>query len=434
MSRKRLQHLSVCFSAALLVTVGAYALDSQRAGVQQTMAGLQWARQVATQAEGMVLKAREQGERDPIAWAVNYLAQGVEPRVVLVSRVRAQAAEGESLETESYSLDRAIGHFDYTRIFNQEDGAGIRIQLSLGYVGFLGARSELASDFLTVSLLSLLFAIAFFRTGRYFGFDDTRHVRALVGQWVSGAKAQLTRHGSHVREMVRQSQRLAVSSGRSRTLVGDLREKIHAGLTELHDSRDFYKEGERIATRAETLALNMAIEANRLGGDARRIAVMATELHRSLQALHAVNRKGQALVQSLEIKVEPWATDADLAFHAFDDVKHATELLGQHIRSTTESLLDQARLIQGRNRELGPAGNDVPVVPSTSQVAVAAQAELSVVESGSRSANDSIPALPAPLPPIQDVRRKTILTQIRQIRHVQKLKKAQKQRRKRESA
>jgi hypothetical protein len=198
--------------------------------------------------------------------------------------------------------------------------------------------------------------------------------------------------------MVRESQRLAVCSGQARTHVEDLRAGIHAGLTELHSSRDFYKEGETAAQQAETLALNIAIEANRLGGDARRIAEMASHLHRKLQAMHAVNRKGQALVQRIERQVEPWAADADQAYHAFDDVRDATHLLGRHIRGTTETLLGQAKLIQSLNQDLGIG---VPAPP-----AAPAKIDDDTETASAPTAHPlEPPALPDPLPPIDDRER-----------------------------
>jgi hypothetical protein len=331
----------------------------------------------------------------------------------------AVALDSSSQNTESYSLDRAAGLFDYTRIFTPEEGAGVHIQLTLGYTGFLGSRSVLASDFLTLVVLGLLFSIAFLVTGRFFGFDDTQRIRARVSLWVGGAKAQLTQHGVHIREMVRQSQRLAACTGRSRELVRELRSKIHGGLTELHESREFYKEGETIAARAETLALNMAIEANRLGGDARRIADMATELHRRIQALHSVNRKGQSLIQRLERRIEPWSTDADLTFHAFDDVKDATDLLSRHIRSTTESLMGQAKLIQGLNQELGA---HEPVAAPKAIVAVEEASRPTVVAAPTPAAVQSVPAaaqtshppqLPEPLPPLEESEPKPLFRRMR---------------------
>jgi hypothetical protein len=406
MSSKRLQHIAACTLASLVLTTTAVLLDLQRAGVHQTIDALKLARQVASQAEGMVLKARESGEKDPVGWVVSYLAQGVEPRLMRVSRVRAEDAQN----IESYAMDRDGGTFEYTRILMPENGTGVHIQISQSYVGFLGAQSTLASDFLAFAFFAICLGLSFLGTGRYFGFDDTGRLRRLVAQWVASAKAQLTRHGSHIREMVRESQRLAVSSARARDHVTELRAQIHASINGLHDSRSFYQEGESIAARAESLALNMAIEANRLGGDARRIADMATELHRSIQALHAVNRKGQALVQSVERQVEPWAMDADLAFHAFDEVRDATQLLGTHIRSTTESLLTQAKLIQGLNRELDPAA--AQATPAHAPPSEPAQVEAKGGKAGASGGPTTaltiagqprgLPRLPDPLPPIDD--------------------------------
>jgi hypothetical protein len=408
MSPKRIWHLSTCTTLAILLTIGAVALDWQRSGVQQATSGLSLARQVASQAEGMTLRAREIGEKDPVAWAVNYLAQGVEPRVVRISRARLHDSSAEN--TENYSLDRDTGSFEYTRFFTTENGTGVRILLSLGYVGFLGTKSPLANDSMAFIFFLITFGILFLRTGRYFGFNDTYPLRVLVSDWVRGSKAQLTRLGVHIREMVRQSQRLAASSGRSRQLVGELRGKIHEGINELHGSRQFYQEGESIAARAEGLALNAAIEANRLGGDARRIADMATELHRCIQQLRTVNRKGQALVQRVEKQIEPWATDSDLAFHAFDDVKEATETLSRHIRSTTETLVGQAKLIRDLHQELG-TGEDMSSPASAPESLPAPRDEDEPVEPTITASN--VQRLPDPLPPIEEREKKPLLRKIR---------------------
>ena len=397
MSRKRLFHISTSVAAALAATLGAVALDAQRSGVHQATAGLNWARQIASQVEGLSFKARDTGEADPLGFAVNYLAQGVEPRLIHITRLTNSDASAQN--TETYLLDRAVGTFDYSRILTPETGAGVRIQLVLGYNGFLGAKSPLASDGLAAAFFAFCFGISFFLTSRLFGFSDSTRIRALVTEWVGGAKSHLTRLSVHVREMVRQSQRLAASSGKSRGLVGELRDKIHDGINGLRDGRQFYQDGESIAARAESLALNAAIEANRIGGDARRIADMATELHRCIQSLRAVNRKGQALVQSFERHIEPWATDADIAYHAFDDVKDATEHLSRHIRSTTETLLGQARLIQSLNQELGAPQASAP--PPTPRESAPAAVPL------------PSPGLPEPLPPLEDKVKTPLLEKLR---------------------
>jgi hypothetical protein len=386
MGSKRKQHLGLCLLIAVGATVGSVLLDGQRSEVHQSMSGLQWARQVVSQVESMSLKGRENGEKDPITWAVGYLAQGVEPRLVHVNKI--QLADN-SPTTESYTLDRSSGLFDYTKILSPEDGAGIHVQLNLGYTGFLGAKSILASDLLALGLLLFSFTMTFFLTSRLFGFDDTYRIRVLVSTWVGGAKSQLTRLSVHIREMVRQSQRLAACAGKARDLVGNLRTSIHSGLNEVHESRQWFRDAEATAHRADGLALSVVIEANRMGQDAKPIADMATELHHCIEKMRALNKKSAALVARLEKKVEPWTRDVDQAFHAFDDVKDATDILSRHIRSTTETLIGQAKLIQSLHQDLG----EVSVVTTLPSSTVAAAASS---ESGEAK------QLPEPLPPIKE--------------------------------
>jgi hypothetical protein len=401
MTSKRVQHLAFCFLISAVLTVGAVLWDSQRSGAHQTAAGLSWARQVASQADGMSLKARESGEKDPVGWAVNFLAQGVEPRQVRINKVLQTE---NSAGAETYSLDRDAAVLDYTKILSPESGAGVHVQVYLGYTGFLGARSELGGDLLGLTFFTFCFALLALTTARFFGFDDTSKIRFLVSGWVGGAKSQLTRLGVHIREMVRQSQRLAASAGKSRQLVGELRTKIHGGLNELHESRQFFQEFEAAAAKAEGLALSAMIEATRIGGDAMRVSDMAKEVHRCVQAMREATKKGQSMLVRMERKIEPWAMDSDLAYHAFDDVKEATDTLSQHIRATTETLIGQAKMIQSLHNDLGD-----PTVSTVGQREVGAPPPApvaAVIESIHRQ-------LPAPLPPIEEQEKKPFLSKFR---------------------
>ena len=350
MTAKRALHIAVCSIAAGVLLAFGFLLDSHRTRFQQTLAGLQWARQVTSQAESLYLQAREAGQKDPMNWVVSQLAQGVEPRVIQVVRVQSENADPS--KTETYALNSGAGSFTYNKVIVPEQSAGIEVSLNLGYLGFLGAKSKLAQDFLAMASFALLFGVLFFSTGKLFGFDDTQKIRELVQHWVGNAKGQLTQLSIHIREMVRQSQRLAVASGTSRALVGELRTKIHSGLNDLHDGKKFFQAAEAAAAKAEGLALRATLDANRMGASGVAIGEMVGEIHKSIGAMRTALRQSQALVHKLEKQVEPWSTDADVAYHAFDDVQDATQILSHHIRQTTETLLGQAKLIQRLNQTL----------------------------------------------------------------------------------
>ncbi|MGK5081994.1 hypothetical protein WDW37_01720 [Bdellovibrionota bacterium FG-1] len=349
-SKQRLKIIICGIASAVLVSL-AVAVDSYRLNTAQTAAGLMWARQVMSQLEGLELQYREAGKTDAIATAIQTLAQGVEPRVIRIIRVEVQ--NDSDPNQENFSFHRKTGNFDYFKLLVPEKGVGVRLTLSLGYTGFLGTRSRLVSDLLVFTSFFLIFGCALLASRRSSANEKREHVDTVLSGaagWAKAAKAQLVQLSVQIREMVRHSQRLATSSRKSQTLVGDLRGKIHAGLNTLHQERRTLLDAESAAARAEGLALRMALEANRVGDDAKPLLEIMNELHGCLNSMRSAARQNHGLLLKMEKQIEPWSTDADLAFHTFDEVAQATQALQTHIRGTTELLIGQARL----HRELEP--------------------------------------------------------------------------------
>src|SRR4051812_7525064 len=114
MHSKRALQLTLCALLAALITIACVWMDLRLTGAHQKRIGLVWARQVASQVEALTLKAREARERDPIGWAVNYLAQGAEPRLLRLSK--AQESELNSQPVENYAVDRESGSFEYFKL------------------------------------------------------------------------------------------------------------------------------------------------------------------------------------------------------------------------------------------------------------------------------------------------------------------------------
>jgi hypothetical protein len=351
-----------CVMGAALLTAAAYFADARSSANSTQDSALRWARQIASQAEGMVFAARQKGEDDPVAWAVGYLTQGTEPRVMRITRW--QGPVGESLE--DFTLDAAAGLFVFNKVFSPEDGAGVRIQIQTEPTGFLGTHGTWLGDlyiavFFALSLGSLL---ALFGAPQVVEFED---VRPQIRAWLKDAKGVLIQLGVHIREMVREAQNLAVAAQASRGSLEQLRERIHGGIREVRDARTSLNEAEHATLIAEVLALNLMIAAEKSGDDSTRgLGETAEELHRSIQKVRKLHFKSDAFMGKVELGLEPMATDADLAYHAYDGVFGSAEKMQAHIKKTTETLLGQAKMIQNLNGDLAQENETGAVTPKSS--------------------------------------------------------------------
>ena len=145
-----------CLGLAAGVTTGIYLVDAEQWNLYQSRSALNWARQISAQAEGMAFSARQKGEADPIGWAVNFLTQGNEPRIMKVKKVIL--ADDEADENSQISSPKT---FTYTKLFTAEDKTGIRVEIALDYVGFLGAKTRIANDLLVLAVFLFSFAFIF---------------------------------------------------------------------------------------------------------------------------------------------------------------------------------------------------------------------------------------------------------------------------------
>lgn len=355
---------------AVAITAAAYLADGKQNEIRQTLSALQWARQIASQAEGMSVAARHQGQEDPMGWAIGFLGQGVEPRVMRI--FKHQDLPGEA--REEHRIDAEASQFIYTRIFTPEDGLGVRIQIQLDYLGVFGAKTKLANDLYLAALFFISFALLSLATGRFvaepaaepastFGLLEAElsqppaakpdaGLRGKVLAWVGRARGTLNELGVHIREMVRDATQIATAAGRSQQAVAELREKIHAELTLLRAKVKSSRRSDAASAKAEVLALNLMIEAAKVGEDGSQLAEMAGELHRHILKMKQSAAEARSELAQLEQRIEPWATDADQAIHAFEGLFKSTQKMDGSIRKTTEALLDQARSIKDFNTDL----------------------------------------------------------------------------------
>lgn len=346
--RQTIQVLS-CFATSLTLTGVAYQLSDRYHTAHQTQAGLNWARQVAGQADVLSLNAREAAGEEPLGWAVSVLAQGVDPRPVRIFKIDAGSA---TAQTETYQLDRNTGAFDYSKILMPEKGRGVRILLQLGYVGFLGARSRIVSDLLTLGFCGLCYLSIYFLIVWKFGMAGERRLRAILSGWVAQAKVVLGQFGAHIRELIRGEQALVKNAGECRDLLLGLEERLANEGRALEDLKKNQHALSQLGQRAEALALSAVIEAARLGPAGKRLAEISEEVHRIVQRQRELAVSDESAAEALSAGLVSCAEEARTATEIAQTVLAASQAITGEVRQTTDVVMEQAKMMKTLSAQL----------------------------------------------------------------------------------
>ena len=364
---------------ALGMTAGAYRFDQKRFESQKISESLTWARQIATQAEGLAMNARKESIDDPMGWAVGFLAQGIEPRIMQITKVL-----GSQPEPETYLLDKEKGVFEYTKISLPEVSTGIRIRINVPFRGFLDARSRFSDDVTTLAFLLLSWLAVVFLIGLPLGWQFNQKQREDLTSaqahditsnmdepelpvlpldrridpagWALEAKHLLTGLGKNVREILRSAARLAHASARSHDAVTPIRERIHVQLREIRTVRKILKNEAEVIQLVNLAVKDCFIEENRKrtsraslgeGDQTMRMSQIAF----LLETLKKTNQLSESAIRGLEIGYEPMATDADIAFKSHSEVVAASQTMNEYVTRTKSNLMEQARQMQSMLEE-----------------------------------------------------------------------------------
>ena len=345
MNRRLRNQIFISCAISAVLTVAISFVDRSRGVSHASGRALGLARQIGSQAEGLTLAAQEKGDKDPVGWAVGFLAQGSEPRSIYISKARIPS--GSSPEIFGYQSGE--GAFDYQKLIIPETSVGVRVKVPLGHVGFLGTHTQLGSDFAFFLCFAVFawFAFTFMPKGKPVLEYEDLPLEQTMRDWVAQAKNLLMQSGVHVREVVREAHNLVMAAATSRDLTQALREKIHLGISQLGETRRALRELDKSAAEADNMSLNLVLGTTRLGEQGAELSKMAQALHRELQRMRKLEQQSEATVKRLEIEIEPWATDADMAYHSYDSVFGTTGKMDGHIHKTSESLLNQAKWVKG---------------------------------------------------------------------------------------
>ena len=350
----KFQKLAALLTASVMTLI-VYAWDRQSAQSRSVEKALGWARQAAVQAEALALVGREKAENDPVRWAANLLTQGPEGKSFRFQKVLGLS----SAQPEVYAYQADLGVFEYSKLIGPEDGSGVKVTLPVEKSLSFGESSQVASDllFLAVFLCCFMFCSAaltkFSKKKEKITLDE---LKVEVRQWAAQAKELLLQLANHLRNTVREAHSLALQVAESRKNVSTLRDRIHTGINQIRAGKASLQTAARASAQTEVIALNVVLEASRLGEPGKSLGKMAEELHLRVQRLKKLIEDGEDAASQIELCIEPMATDADIAFHAYADVGKTTEALDSHIRSTTQAMLAQSKIMQ--RPELGSADSD----------------------------------------------------------------------------
>ena len=351
------------------ITAIAYRADQVRYQTHQSEELFRWAKQVAIEAEGLATHARSQGNPDPAGWAIGFLGQAVEPRIMKVSKLRKLDTSGDN---EYANLDLSRLQYEFGKVATPENGEGFLVRIYLSYRGFLDARSKLGNDVTFAGFLAMCFfgfwgGLGFFFKSRQKGSEAEAlpegHEPAVSIQpqfsspefreRLLKGRENLTQLGAEFREIVRGTHHLTTAAVKSRDAVRGMRDGLHKRIGAIHANRAELKEGRQLFNEAEALLRQITPKA----GLAKRDVLALTAL---VQRMSEAHQRTEAVVRDLEVGLEPMATDADLAFHSYSDLFQVTARMNQHITQTKETLIAQARLTQEMTQEL-------PKVPKASK-------------------------------------------------------------------
>ena len=326
---------------AASATAGLYVWEQNRAEIAESTAALRWSRQVIAQAEGMELAARDQGEKDPLSWAIDTLTQGVEPRLMLLRRMAGNGSASQPSETFQY--DRKSGHFDYSRVLNFENGSGIRVMLDLKSAGiaqhFLGSQSQITEDGMIGSVLMGVFLLFWNLLSLVWG-NHSEALPELVPltpaptDWNIHAKASVSALGIEIRDLLKQTFSLATTVRTLETTHEGMRERMRVNLNGLHSHRKLLKNVSQMVGQAEAVVKTSSGE-NTL-----------KQVHVLLEKIKTLSLENEKLFRELEVQIEPCVADADQAAQAYQDALGATQQINDNIRKTKEKLAQHIRVLQ----------------------------------------------------------------------------------------
>jgi hypothetical protein len=314
-----------CALISFGATLGIVALEGSWRADSHVGLAFRIAEQSASQAEALILTARQNRERDPIGWALSRLAQGGDSRVIRVARARLNEGAPE-VETQ---WETTTGTLLYRKRLSSEEGvAGGSWWIQVGYLGFLGARSRWVSEF---GAFCVWAALAFFLFRLFqFGFGAAARTTGVKSS-AEVLNTPLTPQAAapSFPEPVR------LDSARLEAGIGTQRQSL---VTLIRNVRDLLRKVSEFAAYAGQIRGQVATARRRQHTALEEIRRFRRELQETLLLVPGAER---ALMR-LERAIEPGVSDWDEVQKALDDAMGALTGVTSSIAPTSSALAAQA--------------------------------------------------------------------------------------------
>jgi hypothetical protein len=336
-------------------------------------------RQIATQAEGLLLSARLRGEKDPLGWTILQMSQGVEPRVIRVSRADPEVL-GSRLEFWGFA--EKGDELEYLKRIGTDEKAGVvRVSILAPPLGFLGAFSRPMSDLLVLLFFAGHLTVAYLAWKTRFQIREVEHevIREVIREvpaepapekpkaaigisteslkvWSAEATANLRDLGQSLRGLLNVTRDVSLTSAAARESVVTLNRRLHDSLRGVAVDQKESRALISASIKAEALAMNVVLGALRLsqGGQVADVLEARERIRRDAEvlvtAIQAMREKAEGRAQSsvaLRELLEPCTVESDLALRSFDPLADLIQALDEPTRSSSERLIQQARLLRG---------------------------------------------------------------------------------------
>lgn len=161
---------STCLLASVAFTAGAYFFDRAQNQNHDADEALRWAKQVASQVEGMAFLARAEGDskggkiKDPLGHSIDILTQGQMPRAMRLSKIQVEDQNNPEIYVVEENLTTARNEWasspsvlKFRKLVLPEEGLGVLVQIPLPFRGFLGARVRWHQDAFIAGLCLLAY-------------------------------------------------------------------------------------------------------------------------------------------------------------------------------------------------------------------------------------------------------------------------------------
>ncbi|MFN7684648.1 MAG: hypothetical protein ACK5QT_04460 [Oligoflexia bacterium] len=343
---------AVCIAA--LVTLFLRVADSRVAERNSREYGVLIARQLASAAEGLVLAAQQKNISEPAHWAISYLSQGVEPRLIQISKERTTS--------EELNENARPGVVEYRKPFaltGKDAGTGIRILVTLPRAGFLGATTPLKRDAATFAVFVFLtgfFGLALSIRAQNYTRQQFEARQKRLGTIVPELREVLLAIGKQLKDIFGRFEELGNSSTEAHQNVVRARTSYHQSLQAVRKAIQAIHDLNGHGLHVEAATLNMMVQSGRQDPDS---ALLSARLaHEQLLDMRHRQQSLQKLLLELERKLEPVATDLDLSFHAMQQTEQTLREVPAEIQRTGERMTAQARIFQTIRQELQPSGTD----------------------------------------------------------------------------